>query len=196
MLPNVRLFQVTRDDVSRISEWLRDEEVNSFWYGTDDQDQPLHIGYVPRQMLEANGSEWDRVFRSEERKILSVLSEEGEHIGEGQIVIEAPLYEAQLFVLIGRKDLWYWGFGTAAMVHLLDLAFYTYDLHRAWVNIPEYNLPALHMCERVGFILEGRLRATHPNGGQWYDSLVMGLLSDEYERRRPLLIEQLEEAAV
>ena len=190
MLPDVRLVQVTRDDVSRIAEWLQDEEVNGSWYGLDAQGRALHKGYIPRHMLKASGSEWDQVFNSAERKIFSVLTAEGEHIGEGHMVVEAPLHEAQLFILIGRKDLWYWGFGTAAMVQLLDLAFYIHDLHRAWVDIPEYNLPALHMCERIGFILEGRLRRTHFKGEEWYDSLVMGLLADEYERRRPLLMEQ------
>ena len=147
-------------------------------------------------MVEATTSEWDEVFNGEVRKIFSVLTADGQHIGEGQIVIESPLWEAQLFILIGRKDLWYRGYGTAALAQLLDLTFYTYGLHRAWVDVPEYNLPAIHMCERIGFILEGRLRATHPKGEEWYDSLAMGLLSDEYARRRTRLVEGAEESAV
>ncbi len=196
MLPEVRLSQVTRDDVKRIAGWLQDEEVNASWYGTDESGEPLHIGYSPSRMLEAADREWEEVFGSEARIIFSVYTADGQHIGEAQIVVEAPLWEAQLFILLGRKDLWYRGYGTAAFVHLLDMAFYTYGLHRAWVDVPEYNLPAIHMCERVGFILEGRLRGTHPKDGKWYDSMAMGLLSQEYSRRRARLMEGTEEPAV
>ena len=156
----------------------------------------MHIGYSLERVLEATDREWEEVFGSEVRRIFSVFTADGQHIGEGQMVIETPLWEAQLFILIGRKDLWYRGYGTAAFVQLLDLAFYTYGLHRAWVDIPEYNLPAIHMCERIGFILEGRLRLTHPKDGKWYDSLAMGLLSNEYARRRARLMERAEEPAV
>ena len=196
MLPEVRLVKVTRDDIKRIAEWLKDEEVNASWYGANEQGEPLHIGYSPGRMLDATDGEWDEVFDNVERRIFSVVTADGQHIGEGQIVIETPLREAQLFILIGRKDLWYRGFGTAGLVHLLDLAFYTHNLHRAWVDVPEYNLPAIHMCERIGFILEGRLRGTHAKGSEWYDSLAMGLLSQEYARRRARLMEGAEESAV
>ena len=196
MLPEVRLTQVSRDDLKRVAEWLQDEEVSASWYGTDEHDGPLHIGYSPRHMLESSEEEWDKVFSSEERRIFSVLTADGQHVGEGQMVIEMPLWEAQLFILIGRKDLWYQGYGTAGLVQLLDLVFYTHGLHRAWVDIPEYNLPAIHMAERIGFVLEGHLRGTHPKGGQWYDSLAMGLLSQEYARRRARLMESAEEPAL
>ncbi len=196
MLPEVRLVKVTRDDIKRIDEWLKDDEVNASWYGSNEQGEPLHIGYSPSRMLDATDRDWDDVFDSVERRIFSVVTADGQHIGEGQIVIETPLREAQLFILIGRKDLWYRGYGTAGLVHLLDLAFYTHNLHRAWVDIPEYNLPAIHMCERIGFILEGRLRGTHAKGNEWYDSLAMGLLSQEYARRRARLMEGAEESAV
>ena len=196
MLPDVKLVRVIRDDVNRMAEWLQDRWVNASWYGTDSEGEPLHIGYIPRRMLKATDTEWSETFENEGRTILSVLTADLEHIGEGQIAIEAPLGEAQLFILIGRKDLWYRGFGTAALVQLLDLTFYELGLHRAWVDVPEYNLPAIHMCERIGFILEGRLRGTHFKDGEWYDSLAMGLLSDEYARRRARLMEPVEATAL
>jgi RimJ/RimL family protein N-acetyltransferase len=188
MLPDVQLTQVTREDVARIADWLQDREVNSSWYGADESGEPLHIGYSPKQMLKATEEEWREVFESDVRKIYSIHSSDLRHIGEGQMVIEAPLWEAQIFILVGRKELWYRGYGTAGLVKLLDLAFYTYGLHRAWVDIPEYNLPALHMCERIGFKLEGRMRGTHPKDGEWHDSLAMGLLTEEYARRRARLM--------
>ena len=196
MLPEVRLTPVTTDDVRRLTGWLQDPEVSASWYGRDEHGEPMHIGYSPQKVLQADTREWNETFNNEDRRTFSVLTADNQHVGEAQMVIETPLREAQLFILIGEKELWYKGFGTAALVQLLDLAFYTYGLHRAWVDVPEYNLPAIHMCERVGFILEGRLRDTHPKDGKWYDSLAMGLLSNEYARRRARLVESAEEPAV
>ena len=57
-------------------------------------------------------------------------------------------------------------------------------MHRVWVDVPEYNEHALQMFRQLGFVLEGHLRGTHRKNDEWYDSMALGLLSDEYSRRR------------
>ena len=47
MFPEVQLTSITREDVARVEEWLNDAEVNSSWYGVDQNSIPLHIGYSP-----------------------------------------------------------------------------------------------------------------------------------------------------
>ena len=188
MFPNVQLTSITREDVARVEEWLNDDEVNSSWYGVDQNGIPLHIGYSPHLMRQASDDEWEQVLQDEDRKILSVYTREGDHIGEGQLVIEWPRLEAQLFLLVGLKDLWHHHYGTSALIQLLDQAFDTYQLHRVWVDVPEYNEHALQMFRHLGFVLEGHLRRTHRKNDEWYDSMAMGLLSDEYSRRRARLL--------
>ena len=188
MFPQVTLSPVTREDVKRFQEWLSDREVNSSWYGLGEDGQPLHIGYSPEQVLQASEEEWAQVFENEDRKIYSIYSPQSEHIGEGQLVISWPLLEAQLFILIGRKDLWHLHYGTSGLICLLDEAFDSLDLHRVWVEVPEYNNYALQMFRHLGFVLEGHMRRTHRKEDQWYDSFAMGLLVDEYARRRARLM--------
>jgi RimJ/RimL family protein N-acetyltransferase len=191
MFPNVTLATVGREDVQRMAEWLTDREVNSAWYGLDDSGQPMHIGYDPTELLQASDEELQQTFGNEDRKFYSLYSPEGEHIGESQLVVEWPLEEAQLFILIGRKDLWHLHYGTSALLLLLDEAFDGLGLHRVWVDVPEYNGNALRMFRHVGFVLEGHLRRTHRRDNEWYDSFAMGLLVDEYARRRERLISSL-----
>ncbi len=188
MLPRVVLSPVVREDVQRVSDWLADREVNSSWYGLGEDGHPIHIGYKPLEILQADTSDWDQVFQNENRRIYSIYSPEGEHIGEGQLVIEWALQEAQLFILIGRKDLWHHHYGTSALLLLLDEAFTGLELHRVWADVPEYNENAIQMFGHVGFVLEGHLRRTHRKEGEWYDSSAMGLLFDEYTRRRARLM--------
>ncbi len=189
MLPEVALLPPTREDVQQLVQWLDDDEINSFWYGRGGDGVPLHIGYSPHRILQASDTEFQRVFEDEERKIFSVHTKQGEHIGEGQLVVEWALQEAQLFILIGRKDLWHHHYGTMALVHLLDQAYESYELHRVWADIPEYNEHALEMFDHLGFVLEGHLRKTHRKDDEWYDSSAVGLLVDEYRRRRTRFME-------
>ena len=188
MFPEVTLAETTREDVGRLAEWLSDGDVNTMWYGLGDDGMPLHIGYSPHDLLQATEEELRLVFENEDRKIYSIYSQDGEHIGEGQLVVEWPLLEAQVFLLVGRKDLWHHHYGTMAMIRLLDQAFETLGLHRVWADVPEYNEPALQISRHLGFVLEGHLRKTHRKNGEWYDSSAMGLLADEYARRRERLM--------
>ena len=192
MEPKISLVDTSRQDVARIGDWLKSSQLSDFWYGVDEYKIPLHIGYSPYKILKADQNNWDKTFGNDTRKIMSIYDENEGHIGEAQILIEPALHEAQLFFIIGRTDLWFKHYGFAALLQLLDIVFFTYKLHRAWVDVPDYNVHASHLVERVGFILEGHLRSTHPKDGKWHDSMIMGLLETEYLRRRPNLVKQLD----
>ena len=185
MLPEVRLVEVSREDVGRINDWLEDEEVCSMWFGHYTYGDPIHLGYHPSEMLNASEEKWDSVFHDPNRRIFSVYTAEGQHIGEAQLVIEEGLGNTQMSVLIGRKDLWHHGYGTATVEGILDLAFNVYGLYRVWVDVPEYNTPALGMCKKLGFVHEGTTRQSHPHEGVRFDSSIMGILTGEYARRTP-----------
>ncbi len=189
MFPEVALVTPTREDVQRLSEWLDDPEVNAVWFGVGDDGKPLHPTYNPETVLAGGSDEWDRIFNDESRTIFSIYSGNGEHIGEGQLLVERPLLEAQAHLLVGRKDLWHQHYGTSALIGLLDHAFGPLGLHRVWVDVSEYNEPGMQMVQHVGFVLEGRLRKTHRKNNEWFDSSVLGLLAEEYPRRRARLLE-------
>ncbi len=189
MLPEVTLVTPTREDVQRLSDWLDDPEVNAVWFGLGDNGKPLHATYEPAAILAGGDSEWDQIFNDESRTIFSIYSSEGDHIGEGQLLVEWPLLEAQAHLLVGRKDLWHQHYGTSALVGLLDHAFGPLGLHRVWVDVSEYNEPGMQMVQHVGFVLEGHLRKSHRKNNEWFDSAILGLLADEYPRRRAKLLE-------
>jgi RimJ/RimL family protein N-acetyltransferase len=189
MFPEVTLVTPTREDIQRMADWLDDSEVNAVWYGVGDDGKALHTSYTPEVILAGGSEEWDQTFTNENRTIFSVYSGDGEHIGEGQLAIEWPLLEARIDLLIGRKDLWHHHYGTSALIGLLDHAFGPLALHRVWVDLPEYNEHGMVMAQHVGFVTEGHLRKTHRKNDEWYDSTVLGLLSDEYPRRRAKLME-------
>ncbi|MCH2321001.1 MAG: GNAT family N-acetyltransferase [SAR202 cluster bacterium] len=150
MLPNVKLTEVTRDDVDRIAYWLRDPDVSSRWFGEYAVGDPVHPAYEPEHMVEASDTEWSNVFHQPYRKIYSIYTTEAQHIGEARILRNenAP---AEISLLIGRKELWHQGFGTAAMLLLLEQIFSDTNATTAIVEVPSTNTAALGLFEKLGF---------------------------------------------
>ena len=152
MLPEVTLKSVSRDDVDRIAWWLQDDDLSSRWFGQYGADDPVHPGYDPRHMLEASDWEWRRTFADPRRTIFSIYNTADEHVGECQVQMDGE-GGAELSVLIGRKDLWHHGYGTATMLELLDRVFNRMDLESAWVTVPVENGPAIGLFEKLGFVI-------------------------------------------
>ena len=96
------------------------------------------------------------------------------------MAIEEALADGQISILIGRKDKWHEGYGTAAVKAGLQLCFDEWALYRVWADIPEYNTHARAMFEHLGFKHEGTLRQSRPHEGARFDSVVVGILATEY----------------
>ena len=178
---SIELRRVSREDVQRIQQWLEDPEVSDSWFGRYSYGDPAHLGYHPERVGDVSEDEWRRIFDDPEHRIQSVYTREGEHIGELHVAIEESLGDGQVSILIGRKDLWHHGYGTAAIRAALDESFNEWGLFRVWVDVPEYNEAALRLFEHMGFVHEGTLRQSRPHEGSRFDSVVMGMLAAEYE---------------
>jgi RimJ/RimL family protein N-acetyltransferase/cytidylate kinase len=160
MLPIISLKSVSRDDVDRVAWWLEDAEVSSRWFGQYAWGEPIHRSYEPTHMLESSDTEWLHIFGDPKRLIFSIYNDQDEHVGECQIILDGQ-EGAELSLLIGRKDLWHQGYGAATVLVLMDRIFSTLKLSRAWVNVPEDNLPALGLFEKLGFVIDSGEHVKH-----------------------------------
>jgi RimJ/RimL family protein N-acetyltransferase len=82
------------------------------------------------------------------------------------------------------------GLGLAAHVLLLDYAFEHLGLHRVYAHVKSSNVPALALCDRLGFHAEGTLRQHRRIADGWLDLRLFGLLRDEWRARPACGIEQ------
>tara|TARA_B100001105_G_scaffold168792_1_gene135894 strand:+ start:4673 stop:5272 length:600 start_codon:yes stop_codon:yes gene_type:complete len=183
--PKTKLRNIERGDVKRIIEWIQDDEISDMWFGRYSYGDVAHLGYDPKKILNASQDDWDRIFNDKNpephRAFFSVLSEASEeHIGEAQLFIDEALGDAQLSVIIGRKDLWHKGYGSSTVICLMHHAFNDLDLYRIWVDIPEFNTHARNMFDSLGFNHEGTLRQSRPHHGSRQNSAIMGMLRSEF----------------
>ena len=184
-LPKTFLRDVSRDDVKRVMNWIEDEEVSESWFGRYNYGDPAHLGYDPKKMIDSSETEWDRTFNDPNhephRTILSINNENDEHIGEIQLSIDEALGDAQLSILIGRKDLWHKGYGSSVLLTAMQYVFEKLKLYRIWVDIPEYNQNARTLFDHAGFKHEGTLRKSRHHECARFNSVIMGILSQEYK---------------
>lgn len=72
------------------------------------------------------------------------------------------------------------GYGTQALGMLLRFAFAELNLFRVTAMVPEYNIAAIALLKKFGFIEEVRRRQSLERDGRRWDLLVFGLLSEEW----------------
>jgi RimJ/RimL family protein N-acetyltransferase/cytidylate kinase len=183
MLPKVTTRDVSRDDVDRVAWWLEDRELSDRWFGHYRCGDPVHRGYEPQRMLEATELEWGRVFDDSRRLFLSIYSDNDEHIGECQMMLDGE-DGAELSLLIGLREFWHLGYGTSAVTSMLDKAFRDLGLLRAWVNVPEDNSAALGLFEKLGFVREETRALCTGTGGAALSSYILAIDAASYLGRQ------------
>lgn len=72
------------------------------------------------------------------------------------------------------------GLMTEAMQAILSYGFSTMDLQRVEAMIGEDNVASIRLVEKFGFQKEGRLRGHYKTNGVYEDSLIFGLLKEEF----------------
>jgi len=169
----IRLRPVEREDLSRYVAWFNDPEVR----------QGLE------RLLPMSSDEEESWFQSLssrspfERPFALDVLEAGvwRHIGGCGIHHFEPVHRnAELGIVIGEKDYWHRGFGRAAMRTLLSYSFDTLNLNRVYLHVLSFNERAIRLYRRLGFREEGRLRQDYFHLGCYHDTLVMGLLREEW----------------
>lgn len=73
-------------------------------------------------------------------------------------------------------------YGKQALLMLMKFAFEKMNLYRLEAEVIDYNDKAKSLFEKVGFVLEGRLREAKYNDSKYHDLLRFGILRPEYEK--------------
>ena len=168
----VRLRPLEATDLERVYTWINDRDVTRFVaarYPLSHADEERWPKERPANGF-ANGVQ------------LAIETKDGVHIGNLDLHPEfAEDRKAGLGIMLGEKDYWAKGYGTDAIVTLLRFGFHEMNLNRVWLHVFEFNPRALACYQKCGFKEEGRLRQHYYQEGRYWDSVVMGILRDEFD---------------
>ena len=76
------------------------------------------------------------------------------------------------------EPFWGRGIATAALRSLTDYAFAHHDIVRLDAGVFEWNPASMRVLEKVGYVLEGRLRKSITKDGQTIDQFLYGRVLD------------------
>jgi RimJ/RimL family protein N-acetyltransferase len=161
-------------DLERNHEWINDREVTRF------------LGGQARYLMSMAGEEaWMRgvcgSMQSYDRVFFAIETKDGRHIGNTNFFNAVPeLRRAELGIMIGDKTVWSQGYGADALRTLIRFGFDEMNFHRIVLQVFSYNPRAIVCYRKVGFIEEVRMRQDMWHEGAYHDTLVMGLLRDEF----------------
>ncbi len=97
--------------------------------------------------------------------------------------LEPPALHCELGIYIGEQDAQSRGYGSEAIVLLLDWLFNQRAAHRVWLNTSVDNVRAQRVYEKVGFVREGTWREHAYYDGAWHDQHLYGILAREFNAR-------------
>jgi RimJ/RimL family protein N-acetyltransferase len=162
------LSPIDENDAEKFTEWLNDLEVA---YNINFHNRSINV--------------------EKEKEILNKLSKEHNYsiidintnglLGNcGYNYLDHLNQTGEIGIIIGNKDYWNKGYGTEAIILLLDYGFKALNLHNIslWTN--SFNKRAIKCYEKVGFKRIGNRREALLRGKERYDEMMMDILSIEF----------------
>jgi len=169
----VRLRPLRMDDAPEAFAMFSDAQVTRFWSfeaWTDPAQAQAwlaeRIGWAPPSVYG-----WAMADRDDDRFIGTTAL----------FSLSGPLHRAELgySLMPSRQGQ---GLATEAVRRALDFGFDTLGLERIEADVDPRNVASCQLTERLGFQREGLLRNRWRVGGEFADSILYGLLRNEYRR--------------
>ncbi|ADG82776.1 GNAT family N-acetyltransferase [Thermincola potens] len=123
----------------------------------------------------------------EEYSVLRLIieNEKGVPIGFMSVTeIDKFNRKVELGMLIGEKKYWGQGYGTDALLTVINYLFNKLGFNRVGVEVFRYNERARRLYEKLGFVQEGVQREGLYKNGTYVDIILMGLLKKDFLQRR------------
>ncbi|MHB8172340.1 MAG: GNAT family N-acetyltransferase [Thermincolia bacterium] len=163
-----------RSDLVRVVQWKNDPEIAYLVRGV-----PIHTN------LQLENRRFDKVREEGDGTRLLITTKENQPIG--LIVldnIDKNNKKASMGMLIGEKPYWNQGYGTDALVTLLNYMFNKLDFNRVSLEVFDYNLRAKRTYEKIGFKEEGLQREGLLQGNTFHDIYMMGITKRDFNQQK------------
>jgi RimJ/RimL family protein N-acetyltransferase len=166
----VYLRPLEQGDLGTIRRWANDPEIRRL---TGETAPTTETG--ADEFLEKVQHDKERVW------FAVVVREDHRLIGEaGLLRMFPPWRTTDLSLILGEKRAWNQGYGTEAILLLLDYAFGALNFHRVAIGVVAFNTRALRFYEKIGFQQEGIQRDGYYCDHAYHDFVMMSLLEDEF----------------
>jgi RimJ/RimL family protein N-acetyltransferase len=163
------LSPINTSDYEKFTEWLNDLEVSKYTQA-----------YVRNFNLETTKTGFLDVISKEHNYSIVDIST-NELIGNcGFVDIDQLNQKAEISLFIRNKQYWNKGYGTEALILLLDYGFKALNLYNVMLSVYDYNKGAIKCAEKVGFVKVGARRKALHRSMKKHDIIFMDIILDDF----------------
>src|SRR5262245_17853494 len=177
-MSRIRLEPFEPADAARLCSWIDSPRALIQWSGQTFR-LPFNAEQMEAHLSKARASNGTHeIYRARE-------TASGEVIGHGELVaIDRQHGNCRVGrVFIGPRDKRGIGLGSALMATLLEKAFIGMNLHRVELEVYDFNKAGIRCYESVGFRREGLRRECVRLGNEYWSSIWMAILKQEWRQR-------------
>jgi ribosomal-protein-alanine N-acetyltransferase len=168
----LKLREFTQDDFQAVHEYASDPETVRYMpFGPNTKEET-------REFINRNLKRQQEQPRTE-YGLGIVLKREDRLIGACGIHGVTEMQASIGYIL--NRGYWGHGYATEAAKALVDHLFDELSVHRVYASCDPENHASIRVLEKVGMSLEGRLRENMIIHGEYRDSLVFGILVNEWK---------------
>ncbi|WP_377890550.1 GNAT family N-acetyltransferase [Alkalihalobacillus sp. R86527] len=115
--------------------------------------------------------------------LILCLQDSDRPIGDlAMLEIDHQNRKAVVRVSIFDRDYWGKGYGSEGMSLVLEYGFGILNLNRVGLDVFAFNERAIASYKKLGFQQEGRIREDLFYDGEYHDSILMGVMKDEFRK--------------
>ena len=168
----VMLRKMTEQDILKYHEWknnldiMRSTSPYLDMYSFEETKQ-----FVMDVILNNQNSKSYMIVDNETHNVIGITS---------LVNIDWKNRNAECIIDIGEKDYWGKGIGKESLSMLLQYAFLELNLNRVGLKVYSFNERAINLYNNLGFVKEGEIRQEIYRDGSWHNTIIMGLLAQEY----------------
>lgn len=166
-----KLRELQRSDFEKINKWQRTSELVAL------------LGAPFCHIISEVDIQWFENCMSNRGSAVrcSIVEENDEILGLISLTdIDFVNQSAELHVMIGDKENQGKGIGTYAVKAMLSHAFRNMNMHRIELGVLDQNLPAIRLCEKCGFVLEGLKKSAICKNGSYVNLRMYACLHENY----------------
>jgi len=171
------LRDVQPEDWRDVHGYASDPEVVKYmiWGPNTEEQSRAHAAAHSRAPAQSPRAAWELVLE---------LKRTGKVIGGCGIRVRSTVHRDADIGYVLHRDYWGQGIIAEAASAIVEVGFSTLRMHRIWATADPENLRSIHVLERLGMRLEGRLREHLWCKQRWRDSALYSVLEHEWAARR------------
>lgn len=163
----INIRALNRIDRDILLKWVNDPELKNFSGTIYPVTDVEHEKWFETKLIEPLNKIY--AIETKEKNIIGIIGNKNfDYINSN----------TEIYISIGEKEFWNYGFGTEAVSLFISFCFNQLNLHKVYLYVFDYNQRAIKSYEKIGFSKEGVLKESLYKNGKYHNKILMSIINN------------------